>query len=199
MPSASCGLSHATSPGGLDWLSLFLDRILVGLQADGACHTVNNVMTMHLAPLSPGARTWNEEQSRQTFQWVSRVVVPGYEDSLLIKHPLDEKAGGDLRHGGGQQDDRGFWPIYARAEALDVPITAFVLIVIGLCPLVAMALLWTLWDRAGLLLLAVSMAASLLFGLYHHFVAAGPDHISGQVLGFWATVFVLSAYGPAAV
>jgi hypothetical protein len=73
--------------------------------------------------------------------------------------------------------------------------TAFVLIVICLCPLVAMALLWTSWDRAGLLLLAVSMAASLLFGLYHHFVAAGPDHISGQVRGFWETVFVFSAYG----
>ena len=26
-----------------------------------ACHTVNNVMTMHLVPLSPGAATWNEE------------------------------------------------------------------------------------------------------------------------------------------
>ena len=49
-----------------------------------ACHTVSNVLTMHL-------------------QWVSRVVVPGYEDSLLIKHPLDEAAGGDPRHGGGQQ------------------------------------------------------------------------------------------------
>ena len=68
-----------------------------------ACHTVNNVMTMHLVPLSPGATTWNEEQSRQNFQWVQRVVVPGYEDSLLIKHPLDEAAGGDSRHGGGQQ------------------------------------------------------------------------------------------------
>ena len=68
-----------------------------------ACHTVNNVMTMHLVPLSPGATTWNEEQSRQNFQWVSRVVVPGYEDSLLIKHPLDGAAGGDARHGGGQQ------------------------------------------------------------------------------------------------
>jgi hypothetical protein len=68
-----------------------------------ACHTVNNVMTMHLVPLSPGATTWNEEQSRQNFQWVQRAVVPGHEDSLLIKHPLAEAAGGDPRHGGGQQ------------------------------------------------------------------------------------------------
>ena len=60
-------------------------------------------MTMHLVPLSPGATTWNEEQSRQNYQWVQKVVVPGYEDSLLIKHPLDEAAGGDSRHGGGQQ------------------------------------------------------------------------------------------------
>ena len=68
-----------------------------------ACHTVNNVMTMHLVPLSPGAPTWDEEQSGQNFQWVQRVVVPGYEDSLLLKHPLAEAAGGDPRHGGGQQ------------------------------------------------------------------------------------------------
>src|SRR5246500_5856619 len=68
-----------------------------------ACHTVNNVMTMHLVPLSPGATTWNEEQSRQNFQWVERVVVPGYADSLLIKHPLAEAADGDPRHGGGPQ------------------------------------------------------------------------------------------------
>ncbi len=40
---------------------------------------------------------------RQNFQWVQRVVVPGYEDSLLLKHPLAEAAGGDPRHGGGQQ------------------------------------------------------------------------------------------------
>ena len=38
---------------------------------------------MHLVPLSPGATTWNEEQSRQNFQLVQRVVVPGYEESLL--------------------------------------------------------------------------------------------------------------------
>ena len=68
-----------------------------------ACHTVNNVMMMHLVPLSPGAPIWCEEQSRQNFQWVQRVVVPGYEDGLLLKHSLAEAAGGDPRHGGGQQ------------------------------------------------------------------------------------------------
>ena len=68
-----------------------------------ACHTVNNVLTMHLVPLSPGATTWNEEQSRQNFQLVQKVAVPGYEESKLVIHPLAEQAGGDPHHGGGQQ------------------------------------------------------------------------------------------------
>src|SRR6266446_9232684 len=65
------------------------------------CHTINNA-PLHLVPLSPGAAAWNEEQSRQNFQLVQKVVVPGYEDSPLLKHPLAEQAGGDPRHGGGQ-------------------------------------------------------------------------------------------------
>ena len=67
-----------------------------------ACHTLNNA-PLHLVPLSPGATTWNEEQSRQNFELVQRVVQPGYIDSPLVKHPLAEEAGGDSRHGGGQQ------------------------------------------------------------------------------------------------
>ena len=31
------------------------------------CHTINNA-PFHLVPLSPGATTWNEEQSRQNFE-----------------------------------------------------------------------------------------------------------------------------------
>ena len=40
--------------------------------------------------------------------------------------------------------------------------TGFVLVVIGLCPLVAMGLLWTSWKTSGLVLLVLSMAGSLL-------------------------------------
>jgi hypothetical protein len=68
------------------------------------CHTVNNA-PLHLVPLSPGAMTWDEAQSRQNFQLVQKVVVAGYEDSPLVKHPLAEEAGGDPHHGGGQQFD----------------------------------------------------------------------------------------------
>jgi hypothetical protein len=66
------------------------------------CHSMNNA-PLHLVALSPGATTWNEEQSRRNFQLVQKVVVPGYEDSKLVIHPLAEKAGGDPHHGGGQQ------------------------------------------------------------------------------------------------
>jgi len=66
------------------------------------CHTMNNA-PLHLVQLSPGSTTWNEEQSRQNFELVQRVVQPGYIDSPLVKHPLAEEAGGDSRHGGGQQ------------------------------------------------------------------------------------------------
>jgi hypothetical protein len=66
------------------------------------CHTINNA-PLHLVPLTPGSATWNEEQSRRNFQLIQRVVVPGYEGSKLLVHPLAEQAGGDPHHGGGQQ------------------------------------------------------------------------------------------------
>jgi hypothetical protein len=66
------------------------------------CHTVNNA-PLHLVPLSPGSTTWNDQQSRQNFQLVQKVVVPGWEGSKLLTHPLAEHAGGDPHHGGGQQ------------------------------------------------------------------------------------------------
>jgi hypothetical protein len=66
------------------------------------CHTVNNA-PLHLVPLSAGATSWNEAQSRQNFQLVQKVAQPGFEGSKLVVHPLAEEAGGDPHHGGGQQ------------------------------------------------------------------------------------------------
>jgi hypothetical protein len=66
------------------------------------CHTINNA-PLHLVSLSPGATTWNEEQSRRNFELVTRVAMPGFLESKLIKHPLAEEAGGDPHHGGAQQ------------------------------------------------------------------------------------------------
>lgn len=53
----------------------------------------------------------------------------------------------------------------------------FLLIVTGLCPLAGAALLWTVRSRLGLLLLAASMAGSLAFGVYYHYIAISPDHV----------------------
>jgi hypothetical protein len=70
----------------------------------------------------------------------------------------------------------------------------FVILVITLLPLLAGTLLWTSRQRAALWLLALSMAASLFFGLYKHFVAVGPDHVGEQVAGMWSTTFAATAY-----
>lgn len=70
----------------------------------------------------------------------------------------------------------------------------FVIVVIIISPLVAGIVLWTSRQRTGSWLLALSMAASLLFGLYKHFVAMGPDRVGEQAAGQWATVFAATAY-----
>jgi hypothetical protein len=66
------------------------------------CHVTNNA-PFHLVPLSPGATSWNEEQSKQNFELIQRVAAAGVTDSPLVKHPLAGEAGGDEHHGGGQQ------------------------------------------------------------------------------------------------
>ena len=59
---------------------------------------------MRLQPLSPGATTWNEEESRKNFEAVRQKVVPGNPlASRLLVHPLRYEAGGDISHGGGAQ------------------------------------------------------------------------------------------------
>ena len=70
----------------------------------------------------------------------------------------------------------------------------FVMIVILLSPLLALALLWTSQKRLGLLLLTVCMAASAVFGLYHHFLVPGADHVSARPPSPAGCVFVVTAY-----
>ena len=70
----------------------------------------------------------------------------------------------------------------------------FVIVVVLIFPLIAMALIWTAAKRLGFFLLSLSMFGSLLFGLYYHFLAVSPDHIHSQPSGGWGTTFVLTAY-----
>ena len=72
--------------------------------------------------------------------------------------------------------------------------SGFVVVVVLILPLAAMALVWTAKQRVGLILLSLSMLGALLFGLDHHFLVAGSDHIHSQPTSPWGITFVLTAY-----
>jgi hypothetical protein len=58
---------------------------------------------MRFQELSPGATTWNEEQSRKNFQVVALRVQPhSLSKSLLLTHPLAAEGGGTFYHTGGK-------------------------------------------------------------------------------------------------
>ena len=67
------------------------------------CHSESNNF-FKLEPLSSGATTWNDEQSRKNFETVSKLVNPGDPMvSRLLMHPLAPEGGGDVFHSGGRQ------------------------------------------------------------------------------------------------
>jgi len=68
------------------------------------CHSAL-ATRLRLQPLLPGRSSWTEQQSRQNFEAVSRLIVPGAPlRSPLLLHPLAADAGGDPTHTGGK-----FW------------------------------------------------------------------------------------------
>ena len=77
---------------------------------------------------------------------------------------------------------------------LALPASIVVIVVVLIVPLLAMALVWTVKKRLGLILLTLSMSGSFLFGLYHHFLAMGPDHVNSQPWSPWGLAFGLTAY-----
>ncbi|NNL68226.1 MAG: hypothetical protein HKP30_18400 [Myxococcales bacterium] len=77
--------------------------------------------------------------------------------------------------------------------ALWQQVYAYTLIVAG--PLVAAALLGAGRLRPGFTLLAVCMLASLLFGVYHHYVAVSPDHVAHLPPGEAQPLFRATAAG----
>lgn len=70
-----------------------------------ACHS--RIKTrFRLQPLSHGAESWTERESRLNFEAAVPLVAPGEPlESRLLVHPLAEEAGGDSVHTGGK-----FWP-----------------------------------------------------------------------------------------
>lgn len=70
-----------------------------------SCHGSGNG-PQYLVRLSPGASSWNEEQSRQIFENVSKLVNRNDPmNSRFLIHPLSPLAGGDIEfvHTGGRQ------------------------------------------------------------------------------------------------
>jgi len=67
------------------------------------CVTCHDHGSPPLQPLSPGAATWDEEQSRKNFAVWKQFIKPGDPlKSPLLRHPLAEEAGGDRFHAGGK-------------------------------------------------------------------------------------------------
>jgi hypothetical protein len=65
-----------------------------------SCHSSGTAF--RLQPLTPGATTWDEEQTRKNFDAVRRVAASGNLKSRILLHPLAEDAGGDFFHNGGK-------------------------------------------------------------------------------------------------
>ena len=73
---------------------------------------------------------------------------------------------------------------------------AFIIPVIVVAPMVA-ALMLVKFEKAGMVLLTVSMLGSLLFGVYYHFVADTIDHVAHVAHReplFWSQMFQITAY-----
>src|SRR5579864_2875078 len=68
------------------------------------CHSTGT--PFRLQRLSPGATTWDDQQTRRNFEAAQREVVPGDpQASQLLMHPLAPEAGGDPFHNGGKHGD----------------------------------------------------------------------------------------------
>jgi len=80
------------------------------------CHAESN-NAFRLERLSPGASSWNEEQSRRNFEMASILVNPGDPaTSRLLQQPLAPEVGGNVFHSGGRQfgsKDDPNWKILA--------------------------------------------------------------------------------------
>jgi hypothetical protein len=68
----------------------------------------------------------------------------------------------------------------------------YILVVINALPAVA-AILIGRHRRVGFLLLLVSMAGSFLFGVFYHFIGAGPDNVASLTEHPWTHTFQVTA------
>jgi len=70
--------------------------------------------------------------------------------------------------------------------------TFFIFSVIIVAPLVGAVVLWFFSIETGAWLLALSLAASLIFGVVNHFILESPDHIA-RIAAAWKGLFTATA------
>lgn len=82
-------------------------------------------------------------------------------------------------------------------DRIPVPLSLFQSLFVGsiivLAPIIAIILIWTRFQKAGFWLLLSSMVASLLFGIYYHFLVISPDHVSQIAFMGWGLLFHITA------
>ena len=67
--------------------------------------------------------------------------------------------------------------------------SAYVIVIITVAPVLAAVILWARRARLGFVILMLSMAGSLVFGFYWHYVAVSPDNVFHLHNGNLQTVF----------
>src|SRR5512143_2724089 len=77
---------------------------------------------------------------------------------------------------------------------LSVGAAVFVAAVIGIAPIVALVLIQSGRRRQGAAILAVSMTASLVFGVSNHFFLESADHVAHIADGPWKLPFQVTAW-----
>jgi hypothetical protein len=104
---AACGAGAGAAELDYDAFKSRIEPIFLKHRAGHArCYTCHAESTnaFHLVRLAPGSTVWTETQSRENFDMVSGLVVPGdVAASRLLLHPLAPESGGDAYHSGGRQ------------------------------------------------------------------------------------------------
>jgi YVTN family beta-propeller protein len=114
-PEHSTAAAQTQSPLNFEEYRIRIEPVFLKKREGGVrCYDCHSTLTtrLRLQPFLPGDSSWNEEQSRQNFEFVSQLVAPGDPlKSRLLLHPLAQQAGGDAAHAGGK-----FWKSQADPE-----------------------------------------------------------------------------------
>ncbi len=83
---------------------------------------------------------------------------------------------------------------HAELKVIPGPLDSlFIGLVIGVAPIIALLLILKGAQRVGGSLLLVSLLASLIYGLYHHFLIAGTDNALSMSDGGLSALFLVTA------